>query len=368
MGIINRYVLRLIAVPTLLALVAVAFVGIAGDIQWRIRDLPVAQLMLVDVLRLGLYLLPAIVSYVVPATYLMGILLAFGRLSQDGEIVAMKAAGIPLKRVVIPVIVLGALLSGLCLVVQDRIQPWAIGKAYKLLFADLPLRVTLDVLPTGVMQDFAGWRVYIGNRDSRTGALQDIVILQPQEGRRATAYYADSAVLAKENGQSILEMRNVDIVPVGEDGRMTRMRTASAQLVVPKVEDRMPKTSRGDLTLAGLFANEREFRERMAEDRSEPSRLELQKLRREISDRLSLPFACLAVTLVAAPLGARSKRSGKSYAFAVGFSVILTYYVLQLLMAPRQLCPLEIGVLRAWAPNLILCIAGMGFLWEVDRV
>lgn len=40
MGIVNRYVLRQIAAPMLLALIAVVIVGIAGDIQWRIRDPP----------------------------------------------------------------------------------------------------------------------------------------------------------------------------------------------------------------------------------------------------------------------------------------------------------------------------------------
>lgn len=329
---------------------------------------PVAQLTLGDVARLSFYLLPAIVAYVVPATYLMAILLAFGRLSQNNEIVAMKAAGIPMKRLVIPVIALGGLLSGACFVVQDQVQPWAIGKVYELLFSDLPLRVTLDVLPTGIMQDFAGWRVYIGKKDSRTGAFQDIVILRPEQEHRATAYYADSAVLLKEDSGSVLEMSHVDIVPGGEPGHMTRMRAATARLAVLKAEERMPKTSRRDLTLSELCANERKLGVQVAQTHSEPLKYELQLLRREIAERLSLPFACLAVTLVGAPLGAGAKRSGKSYAFAVGFSIILIYYVLQLVMVPRQLYALDTGVFRAWVPNLVLCVAGVGFLWRVDRV
>ena len=68
------------------------------------------------------------------------------------------------------------------------------------------------------------------------------------------------------------------------------------------------------------------------------------------------------------PLGARAQRSGRSYTFAMGFAIILSYYVLQMLMEPKALYSLGVVLVRAWIPNLALSIAGIIFLWRVDRV
>ena len=368
MRIVNRYLLRQIAVPCLLGVSAIAVVGIGNELQMQVKQLPVEQMTFGDLSRLAFYFLPTLVVYIVPITYMTGILLAFGRLSQNNELVAMKAAGIPLRQIVLPVILIGALLSGACFWVQDRVQPWAIGKVTDFVYSDLPLRMTLDALPTGIMQDFAGWRVYIGKKDDHTGEFKDIVILKPEENGRATTYYADSARLVKEKDRSFLDMTGVHLIPPGESGYVARLQTNTARLAIPKVSALRPSVPRRGLTLEKLRVLERDLSEQVASTHSEPLKLELRRVRQEVAERLSLPFACLAVTFAAAPLGARAKRSGRSYTFATGFAIIVVYYVLQTVMEPKQLAGLNASVLRAWLPNIVLCLAGVGFLWKVDRV
>jgi len=370
MSILNRYVLRQVVVPSLLAVSVVAVLGVANEIQERLTDLPVAQMTLGDISRLILYFLPTLVAYIVPATYLMGILLAFGRLSQNGEIVAMKAAGIPMKRIVLPVVLLGALLSGASFLVQDRVQPWAISKVYDLIFSELPLRATLDTMQPGVMHEFGDWRVYIGAKEPRSTTLKDIVILQPEgDGDQATTHYADAARLVQEDGRTLLEMENYHFIPAGETGKVFRLDSPSARIPVPEITDSFrPEAGRRALTMRQLYASQRQMAHTLAQTKSEPVIRDLRKERGEIAERLSLPFACLAVSLAAAPLGARAKRSGRSYTFAVGFAIILTYYVLQMLLAPKSLCSLPVVILRYWVPNFVLGAAGIVFLWRVDRV
>ncbi|MCX5758328.1 MAG: LptF/LptG family permease [Candidatus Hydrogenedentes bacterium] len=368
MSLINRYISRQIAVPALLALTAIAVVGVASEIHERSEILPIMVLTVGDVSRLTVFFLPMLVSYLVPITYMLGILLAFGKLAQNSEIVAMKAAGIPLKRIILPVILVGVALSGFCFIVQDRIQPWAVGRVSDLLYSELPLRLTLDVLPTGVMQDYAGWRIYIGKRDRRTHTFEKIIILKPEEGGRASAYYADSAQFLKEEGKSILVMSNVHLIPPGESGYVPRLKTDSMRLVLPAILPKKPPATSHDQSLGQLWANERDLRADVEQNPTELRKEDLQGLRREIADRLSMPFACFAVTLAAAPLGARARRSGRSYAFAVGTVLILVYYVLQMGGVPKGLVSLEMGILRGWLPNFALIGIGIAALWRVDRV
>jgi len=367
MHIVNRYILKRILGPCVLAVAAVAVLGVANEIQERIARLPVAQMTIGDVARLMVFSLPSLAAYLVPITYLLGILLAFSSLAQNNEIVAMKAAGIPLKRIVVPILVLGSLLSVLCFLLQDRVHPWATTKIRDLIATELPLRVALDTLPTGVTQEFAGWRVSIGSKDPVTGELFDVVILK-QEGERASTYYAGSARLLKENGQSTLEMKNVHFIPAGESDRVTPLTSDMLRLPVPTVSTHRSPPSRREMSLAQLYGENTQMTAYFEETHLNEVGKNLRKLRREIAERICLPFACLAVALMAAPIGARAKRSGRSYTFAVGFCIATVYYVFHLWTEIKSVQPLPLVIGVACLPNLVFIAVGLGLVWRVDRV
>ena len=63
---------------------------------------------LATVVRAFTYLLPSIFSVTIPMAFLMGVLLAFGRLAADSEIVALRASGISPARLLRPVVALSA--------------------------------------------------------------------------------------------------------------------------------------------------------------------------------------------------------------------------------------------------------------------
>jgi len=307
----------------------------------------------------------------------MGILLAFGRLSQHGEVVAMKAAGIPLKRVVLPVIAVGALLSVGCLWIQDRVQPWAIGRMYHLVLNELEGRLTLDALEPGVMHEFRGWRVYIGRKDPGTGVLHDITILKPEDDQqRFVAYHASSAQLElpgrprpdAQAGPPSLEMRRGHYIPSPSGENVTCATFESLRITLPQFTPKDLPKIRTAMTIRELCARQGQLAQAYSDTPSELTKDDLKKERQEIADRLSLPFSCLAVCLVAAPIGARAKRSGRSYTFTAGLAIILVYYILTLLMEPRSLHTLPVVILRMWVPNAALCLAGAVLVWRVDRV
>lgn len=367
MSIINRYILREVAAPLALACAIISFLAVANELRERVTDLPLPVLLLSDLARLTLYFLPSLVSYIVPIAYLMAILLAFGRLAQDGEIIAMKAAGIPLKRLILPVVAGGALLSVGCFFLQDRVQPMALARAKMLITVEMPLRVTLDVLPTGQMHRFGDWQIYIGGKDKepRTRTLRNIDILDG----RGWMYYAESATLVKEDGQSAIVMPRGHIVMPEDEQGFPIMNFTNLSLRLPDLAQlRRIGNTRYELTLSELLAQEKREALRYSISRSSADKKTLQGTRSEVSDRFSLPLACLAVSVAAAPLGVRARRAGRSYTFAVGAGIFLAYYVLRFLLEPKSLHAIHEVVLRGLAPNVALILAGLWFLWRVDRV
>ncbi len=375
MRLLNRYIITQITVPLLLALAVISFFTVANELRDHVDPAGAAivqtallQVRPQDLLFLALLFLPTVVIYVIPITYMTGILLAFGGLAEHNEITAMRAAGIPLKRIVLPVVLGGVVLAGLCFALQDRVQPPAVARATQLMFIDIPLRITLDKLPEGTMHDVGGWRFYIGDRDPEERALYDITILMPGQRGETWIYYAQSARVLPGRERTTLRLQNGHIILPDEEGRLARSTFNEWTLTAPELVPREEREDRRALSLAQLFAQERELRQAYAAEGASDDRDELRRFRREIGERIALPFASLAVSVVAAPLAVRRRRGGKAYSFAIGAGVFLAYYVVMMLADRSGLLPMGEAVLRAFAPNLALGLAGVWLIWRVDNV
>jgi lipopolysaccharide export LptBFGC system permease protein LptF len=371
MKILTRHILGQIWTPALLAAVVTSFVVIAGELQRQLndlfRDVPIAEVTLGDISRIALFVVPVFVGYIIPVTFLLGVLLAFGRMAQASEIVAMKAAGIPLKRLVLPVVAAGLLLSGLCFWIQDQGQPWAYKRLATLLNSDLPLRVRLDMLPTGAMHQYGDWRVFIGRRDA-DGALRDIVVMQPQPNGRAETLYADRARLVRDDGVISLELEKGHYIPAEEEDRARHITFERMLKTVPGLPARDAERERKGIPLVELLAEEKAITAEYESTKNQVIKQTLVRYRIEVANRIGFPLMCLAVTVVAAPLGARTQRTGRSYLFAYGLGVIVVYFVLRDLAISDSLKPLWETILRGQAANLLLLLAGSVLIWRVDRV
>ncbi|MDZ4858316.1 MAG: LptF/LptG family permease, partial [Candidatus Hydrogenedentes bacterium] len=292
-SILTRYSLREILVPAALAMAIIGFVGVANELRERRVALPLEYLSGWDVARLILYFSPTLFAYLIPIAYMMGILLAFGRLAQHNEITAMKAAGIPLKRLVVPVVLVGAVLSVGTFFLQDRVQPRAMDHANQLLYVELPQRITLDVLPVGVMNDFGGIRVSFKTRDAEKKLFGDIVVVQPKTGRdwifyAESAQFVDSgsgALLVLRNGHQIMPQKGDSVMPILFDEQAINLNSPAL---------RPPPAQHRAMMLTELIEREKKSAARYQEFRSRPNAENLRTLRSEISDRVTLPLACLA--------------------------------------------------------------------------
>ncbi len=371
MRTLNRYILRQVWTPALMAAVVISFLVVAGAVQEQLEllreQLPIVQVSLGDISWMSIYALPTLVGYIFPVTLLVGIMLTFGRMAQQDEITAMKAAGIPLKRVVAPIVMTGAVLSGVCFLALDQGQTWAYRELKRLVRHDLPLRMTLDVLPTGVMHQYGEWQVYIG-RKAPDGSLHNIVVLLPREDGEATAFYADSAALVSEGGNSKLVMRQGYYIEPSKPGEpVSRGRFETLTRTVPRLAS-MEKESRQALTLSELIRSQAGLAQLYAETEALAYAAELRKQRIEIAERLAFPLMCLAVSMVAAPVGARTRRAGRAYTFVAGLVIIGAYFLLRKLVEPPFIPTLPVAVALAQIPNLALCSAGAALIWRVDRV
>lgn len=361
---LDRYILKQVMMPSGIALFLIGFLAVSSKIRERADSLMSEVLRISDVMRLCVYFFPTLLSYIVPIAYFFGILMGLGQMAVHEEIGAINAAGISQKRIMAPIVLMGAVLAFGCLLIQDRLQPLAIREAFDLMKNELPKRATVDMLQPGVVHEYEGWRVYIGSRDAESDTLYDVDIVRPDEESGVWVFHAKSATLRELSGRHILELRNGHFVSPDN----LRSAFDSQELMVP-ARTEIPSTNRLRLgmNLSELFASERQRTHDYEASRSYALGLELLNDRREIADRLSLPFAALAVSFAGAPIALSRRRGSRTQLLASGVGVLMFYYLLRAITEPQSLHDLDDYMLRVWLPNLALIGFGATVIWRRER-
>ncbi|HOK88446.1 MAG TPA: LptF/LptG family permease [Candidatus Hydrogenedentes bacterium] len=367
-SILSRYILRNVAVPAVISAVIVGFFIVGSTVRAQLKNVldlfPPEQIQLLDVGRVALFALPALAGYVVPITFLFGVMMAFARMARNSELIAMKAAGIPLKRAILPVLICGALLSVVEWVIIDMAAPLAYSRMARMVALEMPLRLTLDMLPTGVMQEYGEWRVYIGQRDP-DGTLRRITVVQQDKDGGASVFHAASARLIRDSEGSVLEMRQGHLIPA-DPSRHVTFEVLRQRVPAPRTGE-IPDVV-NSMSLRQLLTEERKLGGLFRETGSLPVAARWRNVQIELKDRLAFPLMCLAVCVAGAPIGARTSRTGRSYAYAAGLFIVAVYFILRKVSEPPLLLPTLPTILIGQIPNLLLIAWGAWLISRVDRV
>lgn len=367
MKALDRHILKNIMLPAILAFGVITFLGAASKVNSYSEDIPQGFLTPLDFFRLITFMLPELVTLLVPVAYFLGILMAFGRMAQQGEITAMQASGISLKRMALPVLITGMLLSIFAYLVQDFGRPWGMGRLYHIIYTEIPQRATIDQLDAGELHDYNGTRIYFSSKDTDTHTLYDFDMIVPSnDGNGVALFHAKEAKLIKSDGQYNLELKDMYWVP-NNSSQLMQNDLVNRPIDIPK-QVKKTNIQRYGVNLAGLLKHEQSTTKAHNATPKNSLAAELHKTRGEIANRLSLPFAVIAIALVGAPLGVQARQRGKSSLFSMGFGVMVIYYTLLTLAEPTSNSELHEYILRAWIPNIALMAIGVLMLWKVDRV
>ncbi len=131
-----------------------------------------------------------------PLAILLATLITFGNFGERSELIAMKAAGIPLTRVMRPLAVMAFILAGLSFYFQNVIGPKATTELYALIFSMKQKSPELDI-PEGVFYDqIEGYNLYVKQKNKENGMMYGVMIYDLADGfENARIIVADSGRL-----------------------------------------------------------------------------------------------------------------------------------------------------------------------------
>ena len=117
-----------------------------------------------------------------PLAILLAALMTFGNFGEKFELLSMKAAGIPLLRIIRPLIIFCVMLCGMSFYFQNIVAPKAQTKLWTLLVSMKQTSPELDI-PEGVFySDIDGYNIYVKKKDRETGIMKDLLIYNFSEG------------------------------------------------------------------------------------------------------------------------------------------------------------------------------------------
>jgi len=119
----------------------------------------------------------------IPMAVLVATLLAFGQLAADNELTAMKAAGVHLYRILLPVVVVAALTCAAMIYYNDRVLPESNHRLAGLTADIGRKRPTVSIEPGRFIDQFKGYQLLIGDKDENTDVIRDVQVWVLRQGR-----------------------------------------------------------------------------------------------------------------------------------------------------------------------------------------
>ncbi|MBU1999347.1 MAG: LptF/LptG family permease, partial [Candidatus Omnitrophica bacterium] len=184
MKILREYFLKEFLGPLFLALCVLTFAMILGNL------VKIAELVIdkgVDILTVGklfLLMIPSLLTYTLPTAVLLAVLLSLGRLSSDNEITTIKASGINITKLIIPLLILGIILSLILVLFNDRVIPYAHFATRKTLF-EVGVKNPAAALEPGVfINSFERYILFIYSIEQNK--LINVRIYEPQGDDKPT--------------------------------------------------------------------------------------------------------------------------------------------------------------------------------------
>lgn len=364
MGLLSRYILRLIAPGVFLGTGVFLFALLLNEL---IRNIQLLITQGANPATVGLvlaHLIPGLLAVAVPTALLLGILLALNRLSSSQELIAMRAGGISPRRLLLPIAWAAGITFVLCAALMLEVVPQSNRRFLELSADLLNSRLRAEIEPRIFYDELLDGRVLLVGETSPTDdSWHRVFLADTARTDEPTIFTAASGrvVTVSEERLAFLELTDVEVHNASlDDPGLYRIQQAE--------EIRLP------LDAEDVFGPETLSPQRSARAMLLPELLTAYEGTEhpiylvEIHKKFALPFACFAFGLLGLGLGIRpSPKPARAGAFAMAVLVVFAYYVPFLfgeqLAASGELSPW----LGMWGANILALGAGAALLLLVSR-
>lgn len=357
LNISDRYVLSELLKPFFAGVVAFMIIMISNTL-YIFAELIVKSNAGIDVvLKMILYSLPAIIVVTLPVAYMFATLLALGRLGRDSEIIALRACGVSLSRIIFPVILLSLVISGAGFYIQEKAVPWANQQTLEVL-KDMMRRDPLKAVKPKVFLSSEDRDFFVNDVDREKSELKEIYVID----QTGSAFPQIIAAETATREQNTWKLNNGILRKLEENGFIDheiRFRGMEIQMEI-----------KPDL----VFNNQLDVRSLASGDAQKL--IEDKKARGENTNKdeldyhtkFSLPLATFFTILLAAPIGIMFSKMGNYFGVAISIALVFVWYVTYSIFTSLGSAGTVAPLLAAWVQNIVFGGLGLILLMELSGI
>lgn len=334
-------------------------------------------------------IIPTFLEIALPMSALLGVMLAFARLSGDSEIIIIRASGVSLTQLLKPVIIFAFIIAAINIYVSLQLRPWGNAKLAQSFFEIARSKTTAGLNP-GIFNKLGRITLYSEKINDTNGALEKVLIddKRDENSRRIITAQTGQIISNPENRSIILALKTGDIHEESNNNYVLTHFTDN-DLVIDFEElyrsaevDHEKKSK--EMYLDELFATMAKYKQLSRELKAVnedvtllPAELQetlkkdqnptvkdlnrqIQRIKTEAGSRFSMPFATFILALLGMPLGIVPPRAQKAWgaglSVLLGLAVFTIYYVLLSLGMTLGENGKISSYLGLWIPNLVAAL------------
>ena len=322
-SIIDRYVAREVLAPFAVGVGLLTFALVTGRLL-KLSDMVVNHgVSLGEVMRIIGYIMPAFLELTFPMAVLLGVLLGFGRMSSDQEMIAARACGVSLYRLAIPVLGVALVVYAISSYFAFSLRPWANSNLRQKLYELSQTRTSAGLKEKIFNSNFPGLVVYVDQMSDVDSSLHGVLISDARDPHQQNTIIAKHGVILPDPHSSAITLRLYDGSVFGVESSTDATHVTSFKIydlsVSPDsafgVDDQDPGEMKyPQLRAAIAAAVAKGKRDYDAET--------------ELAGKFTVPFATMLFALLGVSLGLKPARGGHSERFGVSVALFFLYYSL----------------------------------------
>jgi len=373
--IFDRYLGRQVATATLIGVTLLSGVMVLGNVYKKLdellgnTDLPISV-----ILEFVTLVIPFSLIFTIPWAFLTAILLVFGRLSADNELVSLRMTGMSMTRICAPVFALAIVLSGICLWVNVSLAPAAKDRM-KRLFYQVAVKNPETLFQDGqVLERVPGYRIFTGKRNDKS--LTDLHIIKLGYGGSVGSYiHAKTGQIVTQEGKLDFTMQLQDVgiehlpdpSPTGEIMAPKPMRLSEFPIEFPlsEMQKDVVRVNASMKSTSALAEEVRTWKDSFTGEQLTDVTRSLSLT--ELHKRYSFSLACFTFALVGIPLGVTAQRRETSSGFALSLATATVYLVFIILADTLNDSPAAMPHIIMWIPNVLFLGMGGWLFYRLSR-
>lgn len=376
MSIVDRYIINEFWLPFSAGCGIVTGVWLGAD---QIRDafelLARSNVDITVIIAIILLSLPTILFTTVPIGTFLASFLVFNRLSSDSELIALRAGGISLMRLAVPVAMFGFILAIFTFILGNFVIPWSQPMAATIQAAAMQHTSIKSNRDFTFFERHGGKHIgqgelkrifYVKTISKESSDLKDIIFIDLSEPERRTISFASSGIFEPMKGKWILNDGVTYNITLNDPSASSRVATFDRlQLPINQNIDNINKklSKLRDLNVFELW-------DAIQAHKLADSNLlteQVYKLQVKFHEKFSYPLSCVILALAGAPFGIMPKRSRTNWGYAQTGLIIFLYFALQSSIGSLGDTGRLAPCLATWIPNITLGCIGLFMLWRQSR-